>query len=71
MLHKHQLATYIHWDMPLSIFWTYIREVKVLVCIEDNGEDGEDNLQESKLEGAQLEQEERTPGGGTEETALR
>lgn len=46
---------------------TYIRQVKSSVGIEDNWEDGEGDLQDSKLEGAELEQEERAPGVRTEE----
>lgn len=51
----------------LSRISTHISQVKGPVGPEDNGEDGEDNLQESKLQGAKFEQEERTPGVGTEE----
>lgn len=47
---------------------THISQVKCPVGGEDNGKDGEDNLQEGKLEGAEFEQEERAPGVGTEET---
>lgn len=56
----------IAWGDP-----THISQVKGPVGIEDNGKDGEDNLQDSKLEGAKLEQEERAPGVGTEETILQ
>ena len=52
-------------DHPEFMSPTYIGEVKCLVGPEDNGKDGEDNLQEGKLEGAKLEQEERAPGVGT------
>lgn len=45
---------------------TYIRQVKQPIGVEDNGEDGEDDLQDGKLEGSQFEQEERAPGFRTE-----
>lgn len=47
---------------------THIRQVKCPVGVQDNGKDGEDNLQDGKLEAAKFEQEERAPGVGTEET---
>lgn len=50
---------------------THISQVKGPVGPEDNGKDGEDNLQDSKLEGAKFEQEERAPGVGTEEAILQ
>lgn len=51
----------------ISMLPTHISQVKGPVGPEDNGKDGEDSLQESKLEGAKFEQEERAPGVGTEE----
>jgi len=50
------------------MFPTYVSQVKVLIGPEDNGKDGKDNLQDGKLEGAELEQEKAAPGVGTEET---
>ena len=47
---------------------THIRQVKRPVGRQDNGKNGEDDLQDGKLEAAKLEQEERAPGVGTEET---
>lgn len=47
---------------------THIVQVEVPVGRQNNRKDGKDNLQEGKLEGAKFEQEERAPGGGTEET---
>lgn len=49
-------------------FPTYISQVKGPIGVEDNWKDGEDNLQDSKLEGAKFEQEESAPAVGTEET---
>lgn len=46
--------------------WTYISQVKQVVGIEHNREDGEGDLQDGKLEGAQFEQEERASGFRTE-----
>lgn len=40
---------------------THVGHLEVPVGPEDNGEDGENNLQERKLEGAKFEQEERAP----------
>lgn len=45
---------------------TYVRQVKQPIGVEDNREDGEDDLQDGKLEGSQFEQEERAPGLRTE-----
>lgn len=47
---------------------TYVGHVKVPVGPEDDGEDGEDDLQEGELEGAQLEQEEGAPAEEDGET---
>lgn len=49
---------------------THITQDIVPVGIEDNGEDGKDNLQESKLEGAKFEQEEGAPENGKGEIIL-
>lgn len=46
---------------------TYVRQVKQPIGVEDNREDGEDDLQDGKLEGSQFEQEERAPGLRTEQ----
>lgn len=45
---------------------TYIRQVKQPIGVEDNREDGEDDLQDGKLEGSQFEQEERASGFRTD-----
>lgn len=50
---------------PEFMLTTHISKVKCPVGRENNGKDGEDNLQEGKLEGAKFEQEERAPGVGT------
>lgn len=49
----------------------YIRQVKSAIGVKDNWEDGEDELQDSKLEGAQFEQEEIASGVGEEENELQ
>lgn len=53
------------------VFCTYIRQVKGAIGVEDNREDGEDELEDSKLEGAQFEQEEIASGVGEEEKELQ
>jgi len=45
---------------------THVREIKRPVGPEENGKEGEDNLQDGKLEGAKFEQEESAPAVGTE-----
>lgn len=47
---------------------THVRQDKVSVGVEDNGEKCEDNLQEGKLEGAKFEEEESPSGSGPEKT---
>ena len=42
----------------LSVSPTHVTQVEVSVGPEDNGKDGENNLQEGELEGAKFEQEE-------------
>lgn len=49
------------------VFCTYIRQVKSAIGVENNWEDGEGELQDCKLEGAQFEQEEIASGVGQEE----
>lgn len=50
------------------MFSTHVLHIKVLVGIEHNGKNGEDCLQDSKLEGTEFEQEKGASGGRTEET---
>lgn len=50
--------------MSCGVFCTYIRQVKSAIGVKDNWEDGEGELQHSKLEGAQFEQEESASAVG-------
>lgn len=67
---KNRKTNSAHWQGGQPDWLTHIRQVKGPIGIKDNGEDGEDNFQEGKLEGSKFEQEERAPVGGTEETII-
>ena len=53
--------------VSVCVSHTHIRQVKVVVGVEHNGEHGEGYLQHSELEGAQLQEEQGTSAGGMED----